>query len=129
MEYAGVDLDENGEAKVVHVNYIEDSQSGGSRAKEKAKGVIQYVDAKTAVDVTLRSYDYLLLDGEGDFNERINPQTITVSKAKVEPFIAMAKPYDRFQFMRVGYFMMSKDSKDGELIFNNIVNLKDSFNK
>lgn len=129
VEYAGVDLDENGEAKVVHVNYIEDSQSGGSRAKEKAKGVIQYVDAKTAVDVTLRNYDYLLLDGEGDFNERINPQTITVSKAKVEPFIAMAKPYDRFQFMRVGYFMMSKDTKYGELIFNNIVNLKDSFNK
>lgn len=129
VEYNGVDLDENGEVLAVHVNYIEDSQSGGSRAKEKVKGVIQYVDAKTAKDATIRMYDYLLLDGEGDFNDRINPNTLTVFNGKVEPFVAEAEPFTRFQFMRVGYFMVARESTKDNIIFNNIVNLKDSFNK
>ena len=127
VEYKGVDEDENGNVVAVHVDYIPDSQSGGSRAKEKAKGVIQYVDAKTCKDATIRMYDYLLLDGEGDFNNRINEKTIEVFNGKVEPYLVQ-KPYTRFQFMRVGYFMVADESTEDNLIFNNIVNLKDSFN-
>lgn len=129
VEYKSVDLDANGEVTAVHVDYIEDSQSGGSRAKEKVKGVIQFVDAATAKDAVIRMYDYLLLDGDGDFNERINPDTLTCFKGKVEPFLAEFEPFTRFQFMRVGYFMLAKESAEDNLIFNNIVNLKDNFNK
>ena len=128
VEYKGVDQDETGKVTAVHVDYIPDSQSGGSRAKENCKGVIQYVDSTNAVDATIRKYDYLLLDGEGDFNDRINDKTIEVFHGKVEPFLAK-DPYTRFQFMRVGYFMVADESTKDNLIFNGIVDLKDSFNK
>ena len=127
VEYKDVDKDENGNVTAVHVDYIPDSQSGGSRAKEKVKGVIQYVDAANCKDATIRMYDYLLLDGDGDFNDRINENTIEVFHGKVEPYLAK-EPHTRFQFMRVGYFMVADESTKDNLIFNNIVNLKDSFN-
>ena len=75
-------------------------------------------------------YDYLLLDGEGDFDTRINPDSLKVnSSAKAEKFVAEAAPYTRFQFMRKGYFVSVADFGKDNLKFNSVVGLKDSYNK
>ena len=110
---------------------VPNSKSGEDESGVKVKGVIQWVDAKTAVDVTVRKLQSLLtdvVDGVTDFNQRFNEQSMTVVTAKVERSLLSAKKEDRFQFMRVGYYVLDKDSKGRKLVFNEIVGLKDSFN-
>ena len=88
------------------------------------------MDAATCVDVTVRKLQSLLtdvVDGVTDFNERFNEQSMIVVPAKVEQSLLKAKKEDRFQFMRVGYYVLDKDSKGRKLVFNEIVGLKDSF--
>ena len=69
-------------------------------------------------------FDYLINDGDGDYMDRVNPNSLTVLGGKAEKFLASAKPGDRFQFLRQGYFI--KRNVDGEE-YNSIVGLKDSF--
>ena len=130
VQYKSHECDSNGNVLSVTVEIIPDSKSGGSNAGMKVKGVIQWVNAKDYLPCVLHDYDYLLLDGEGDFNNRLNPNShIVYDKAVAESSLKNAKAYDRFQFMRIGYYSATQNyGKDGKYEFNRIVSLKDSFN-
>lgn len=131
VEYVSHKCDEEGNVAEVTCRYIPDSIQGGANANIKVKGVIQWVNAKDCVDLTLHEFDYLLLDGDGDFNDRLTPDSHTVyPNAKGEAALKDAKAYDRFQFMRMGYFSAVKEyGKDGKYEFNMITGLKDSYGK
>lgn len=131
LEYVSHKCDSEGNVEEVVCRYIPDSISGGKNAGMKVKGVIQWVNAKDCVDLTLHEFDYLLLDGDGDFNDRLTPDSHKVyANAKGESALAQCKPYDRFQFMRMGYFSAVGDyGKDGKYEFNMITGLKDSYGK
>ena len=124
-------LDNDGNVKELRCSVIPNSKSGEDTSGIKVKGVIQWVDAATCVDVTVRKLQSLLtdvVDGVTDFNERFNENSMQVVTAKVEQSLLLAHVEDRFQFMRVGYYVLDKDSAKGKLVFNEIVGLKDSFN-
>ncbi len=129
LEYVSHECDENGNVTQVVCNYIPDSISGGVNAGIKVKGVIQWVNAKDCIDLVLHEYDYLLLDGEGDFNDRLTPDSHKVfANAKGEADLRNNKEYDSFQFMRMGYFSAVKGYGDNDKYeFNLITGLKDSF--
>ena len=131
VEYVSHKCDEEGNVTEVTCRYIPYSIQGGANANIKVKGVIQWVNAKDCVDLTLHEFDYLLLDGDGDFNDRLTPDSHTVyPNAKGEAALKDAKAYDRFQFMRMGYFSAVKEyGKDGKYEFNMITGLKDSYGK
>lgn len=124
-------LDASGEVKELHCSVVPNSKSGADTSGVKVKGVIQWVDAATALTVTVRKLQSLLtdvVDGVTDFNLRFNNDSIKVVSALVENGLQNAKVEDKFQFMRVGYYVLDKDSTSGNLVFNEIVGLKDSFN-
>lgn len=124
-------LNDDGSVKELHCSVVENSKSGEDTSGVKVKGVIQWVNADTCVDATVRKLQSLLVDvhdGITDFNERFNDESLKIVSAKVEPSLLQAKVGDRFQFMRVGYYVLDKDSKGNDLVFNEIVGLKDSFN-
>ena len=122
--------DSEGNVTELHCSVVPNSKSGNDESGIKVKGVIQWVDAATCVDVTVRKLQSLLtdpVDGITDFNQRFNEDSMKLVSAKVEPSLKNAKVGDRFQFMRVGYYVLDRDSKDGQLVFNEIVGLKDGF--
>lgn len=127
VKYASHSI-ENG-SLVVHANIIEDSKEGGVNAGIKVKGTIHWVDAATAVDVTLNEYDYLLddVDDGRDFSLRLQKDTKKVYHGKAEAMLAETKPYTHYQFMRTGYYMTTKHSTSEDLSFNMVVGLKDSY--
>ena len=130
VEYTGSDVDENGNVTEVRCRYIEDSRSGGANAGIKVKGVIHWVNAADCVDITVNRYDYLINDVEGSLEDRVNPDSKTVLHGKAEKFVADGtKPFDRFQFMRQGYYMARSDYDPASPVFNEIVGLKDNYNK
>ena len=131
VEYVSHKCDEAGNVTEVACRYIPDSIQGGVNAGIKVKGVIQWVNAKDCVDLTLHEFDYLLLDGDGDFNDRLTPDSHKIyPNAKGEAALKDVKPYDRFQFMRMGYFSaVGGYGKDGRYEFNMITGLKDSYGK
>ena len=131
VEYVSHKCDDDGNVTEVVCRYIPDSIQGGVNCEMKVKGVIQWVNAKDCVDLTLHEFDYLLLDGDGDFNDRLTPDSHTVyPSAKGEAALREVKPYDRFQFMRMGYFSAVRDyGKDGKYEFNMITGLKDRYGK
>jgi glutaminyl-tRNA synthetase len=114
----------------VHCDLIEDSKSGGVNAGMKVKATIHWVDAATAVNVTVNEYDYLLAgvnDGR-DFSERLNRSSKKVlTGAKAEATLKNTAPYTHYQFMRCGYYMTSGKSTADDIIFNMVVGLKDSY--
>ena len=122
--------DSEGNVTELHCSVVPNSKSGNDESGIKVKGVIQWVDAATCVDVTVRKLQRLLtdpVDGITDFNQRFNEDSMKLVSAKVEPSLKNAKVGDKFQFMRVGYYVLDRDSKDGQLVFNEIVGLKDGF--
>ena len=131
LQYAS-HVEENGEVVELHCNYIEKSKSGEENAGIKVKGVVQWVNAKDAVDATLYQYDSLLLDetdGDKQFDNRINPNSLTViSGAKAEPYLATREVNETFQFMRSAYYKLAEKTEKGIVCYR-IVGLKDSFNK
>lgn len=130
IEYVSHVCDEEGKVVEVMCNYIPKTISGQENANMKVKGVIQWVNAKDCVDLVINDYDYLLLDGEGDFDKRITPNShIVYNNAKGEACLKDAKPYDRFQFMRIGYYSAVKNYGNGNYEFNEITGLKDSYGK
>jgi len=131
-----VEKDENGKVTVIHCEYDPLSKGGESPDGRKVKGTIHWVSAEHAVDAEVRLIDNLFTledpaqvpEGE-DWHDYLNPDSMVIKQAKVEPALANAKLEDRFQFMRQGYFCLdSEDSKPGHLVFNRTVGLKDSFN-
>jgi glutaminyl-tRNA synthetase len=135
IKCVGYETDENGNVTEIAAEYDPDSKGGNPADGRKVKGAtIHWVDAATAVDAEVRLYDNLFSDPEPDaagknFLDCLNPNSLEVlTGAKVEAGLAAAQPSDRFQFMRQGYFCAdSKDSKDGRLVFNRAVSLKDGF--
>lgn len=124
--------DNSGNPVAVHCEYIEDSASGGANAGIKVKGVIQWVAAADAVDVSLYKYGSLLHDakeGINDFNERLNAESLEITDgAKAEPFACSFAEGKAFQFMRSAYYKYA-GIKNDKKVFYRIVALKDSFGK
>ena len=129
--------DENGVVTVVHGTYDPETRSGsGYEEKEgarKVKGTIHWVNAPDAVDAEVRLYENLIDEEKGKLNEdgtlNFNPNSLVVRPhAKLEACVRDAKAYDRFQFIRNGYFSVDpKDTKEGHLVLNRIVGLKSSY--
>ncbi len=129
----GCEKDEDGNVTVVHCTYDPLTKGGDSPDGRKVRGTIHWVEASTAKECTVRLYENLIDEEKGVYNDdgslNLNPNSITViDNAKVEPSLANAKSLEKFQFVRNGYFCVdSKDSRDGEPVFNRIVSLKSSF--
>ena len=129
----GCDKDENGNVIAVHCTYDPATKSGSGFNERKVKGTIHWVSAKEAFNAEVRLYENIIDEEKGVYNEdgslNLNPNSITVIKnAKLEPELKDAVAYDKFQFVRNGFFCVdSKDSKEGAPVFNRIVSLKSSF--
>lgn len=128
--------DENGGVTELHCTYIPESKSGSDTSGIKAQGTLHWVNAADAVEVEVREYDRLFrvenpAAEEGDFKEYINPDSLKIVKGYAEPALNNARPEDRFQFIRKGYYCLDKDSgtATGGLIFNRTVTLKDAWAK
>ena len=112
-----------------------DSKSGGATAGRKVKGTIHWVSAAHAIDAEVRLYDRLFTveepDGEGrDFKQFLNPNSLEVITAKVEPGMAQADPVQRYQFERTAYFCVDPhDSRPEKPVFNRTITLKDTWAK
>ena len=124
--------DENGNVTVVHCTYDPETKAGSGFTGRKVKGTIHWVPAPYAVDAEVRLYENLIDEEKGVYNEdgsmNINPNSLTVVQAKLEPALKDVKVYDSFQFVRNGFFCVdAKDSKEDALVFNRIVSLKSSF--
>lgn len=125
-----VEKDEAGNITAVICSYDPLSKTGDVNASRKVKGTLHWVDAATAVPAEYRIYDYLLREGEGDFMERLNRDSVQVLHGFIEPQILKAKPEDKFQLMRMGYFCADRrDFSPEHVVLNQIVGLKDTFAK
>lgn len=122
-----VETDNEGNILHLECSIVKNSKSGSDQSGLKVKGVIQWVSAKYNTPLTLRKLDSLLLDGEGDFINRLNYESLKEIPALGEPSLASAPKESRFQFMRMGYYV--RDLKSDLPVFNEIVGLKDTFNK
>jgi glutaminyl-tRNA synthetase len=110
------------------------TRAGGTNASRKVKGTIHWVSARHAVDAEVRLYDRLFTVADpgatDDFKKHLNPQSLEVVQAKLEPSLAHATPDQRFQFERLGYFTADpKDSTVGRPVFNRTLSLKDTWAK
>lgn len=121
--------DENGDVLALHCTYDPETRSGSGFEGRKVKGTIHWVDAKTAVPIKIRNYSYLMLEGE-DGTNIMNPASLEEIQAYGEPALKDAKPNERFQFFRHGYYIADeKLNSDNEKVFNRIVDLKSSWKK
>ncbi len=130
--------DAEGNILEIHASYdpLSKSGSGTEESKRKVKGTLHWVSAPHSVPAEIRIYDRLFLDEAPDghkdrnFLEFINPDSLQIDrKARLEPNLKDAKPGDRFQFTRLGYFVVDPDSTDGNLVFNRTVSLRDTWKK
>jgi len=130
--------DAAGKITELHCTADLDSRTGGPNAAKKVKGTIHWVSATQAIDAEVRLYDRLFTvpepDADGDFKQHINPHSLEVVTAKLEPSLKEAKPEQRFQFERLGYFALDpKDSGPSplasRLVFNRTITMKDTWTK
>lgn len=127
--------DENGKVTEIYCKYIPESKSGSDTSGIKVKGTIHWLDVHTAKSAEIRLYDRLFKvenpsAEEGDFKDYINADSLSViPQAYIEPALTEATEQDRFQFLRIGYFALDKDSTPEHLVFNKAVGLKDSWAK
>lgn len=121
--------DENGVVTEVHATYDPATRSGLNFTERKVKGTIHWVNAATAVPAKVNLYESLVIpDENSDNGYSLNPNSLKAVNAFIEPEIKGAKPMDRFQFLRNGYFVAdSKHYTDENPVFNRIVSLKSSF--
>lgn len=127
--------DANGNVTEVYCKYFPESKSGSDTSGIKVKGTMHWLDVATAKEAEIRLYDRLFkvenpAAEEGDFKDYINTDSLSIiSKAYIEPALAEATEADRFQFLRIGYFALDKDSTAAKVVFNKTVGLKDSWAK
>lgn len=146
VKCTGCKKDENGEVVEVYAEYDPDTKSGMPGANRKVKGTIHWVSCERCLEAEVRMYDRLWkvenprdelarLQGEGKtpleaMKEMMNPNSLEIRPVcYVEEYLADAKPLDHFQFQRIGYFTVDKDSTPGHLVFNRTVALKDTWAK
>jgi len=134
----GVVKDEKGEVVEVHCTYDPTTRGGNSPPDgRKVKSTIHWVSAAHAIDAEVRIYETLFTKENpsevaegGDFTDNLNPNSIEIlTGCKLEPSLAGAAPGSRFQFERLGYFVVDKDSPAEPLVFNRTVSLKDTWAK
>jgi len=127
--------DSDGNITEIHATYDTDSLSGsGTEASQrKVSGTLHWVSIPHAIEAEVRLYDRLFTDEapdshkEKDFLEFVNPDSLKVVTGFVEPSLAAVKNEDKFQFQRLGYFTVDKDSTAEKLVFNKTVGLKDAW--
>ena len=130
-----VEKDENGEITTIYATYDEKSKSGSGTEESlrKVKGTLHWVSANHALPVEIRTYNRLFTteqpdaEKEVDFMEFINPDSLVISQAFAEPSLESAQVGNHYQFQRIGYYTLDRDSSAEKLIFNRTVTLKDSF--
>ena len=130
-----VNKDANGVITEIQVTYDEDSRSGsGSEASQrKVAGTLHWVSISHAIEAEVRLYDRLFIDEapdshkEKNFLDFMNTTSLEVVKGFVEPSLANVKSNDKFQFQRLGYFNVDKDTAASKLVFNKTVGLKDAW--
>ncbi|MDI9494106.1 MAG: glutamine--tRNA ligase/YqeY domain fusion protein [Bacillota bacterium] len=121
--------DSAGNVIELRCTYDPETRSGSGFEGRKVKGTIHWVDAKTAVPLTVRVYDYLMIEDENGENV-LNPNSLKIMNAMAEPSLADAKAGDRFQFLRKGYYIADPVLYTEEnRVFNQIVDLKSSWKK
>jgi len=129
--------DANGNITEIHCTYDADSRSGsGTEASlRKVKGTLHWVSIKHAIKAEVRLYDRLFNhespdgDKEVDFMEHLNPNSLETITGYLEPSLSEVQPMDIFQFQRLGYFNVDKDSTPEHLVFNKTVGLRDTWAK
>ena len=129
----GCEKDENGNITAIHCTYDPASKGGNSPDGRKVKGTIHWVCASAAVKAQCRLYENIVDEEKGVYNKEdgslnVNPNSLTVVEAYVEPELGKTEAYDRYQFVRNGFFCGDcHDTKPGAPVFNRIVSLKSSF--
>jgi glutaminyl-tRNA synthetase len=124
---------ENGEVVELRCRVDPDSKGGDAPDGRRVKATLHWVPASHAVDAELRVYNTLFdvedpAGGDGDFRDHLNPDSLeVVPHAKVEPAVRELSPYDRFQFLRLGYFSIDPDTSDDRLVINQTVELRDTW--
>jgi glutaminyl-tRNA synthetase len=126
--------DANGNVTELRCTADLESKTGGATSARKIKGTIHWVSVAHAVDAEVRLYDRLFTEAEPekdgrDFKSVLNPNSLETVTAKVEPSLNEAKPELRYQFERLAYFTLDKDSAPGKLVFNRTITLKDAWAK
>lgn len=118
---------EDGSIKELHCTYDPETRSGSGFEGRKVKGTIHWVDARTAVKIRIRNYDYLMIDDESG-EQVVNPDSVVETVGYAEPMTAEAEAGERFQFFRKGYYIADeKLTAADEKVFNKIVGLKSSW--
>lgn len=128
--------DDDGNVTEIHCTYDPDTKGGKSNDGRKVKGTIHWVNAADAIPAEIRLYDRLFQEASpedvpdgSDYKEGLNPDSLEVKIAFVEPSLISSNIGDKFQFERKGYFVVDDDSTSENLVFNRIVGLRDSWAK
>jgi glutaminyl-tRNA synthetase len=125
-----------GEVTEVHCTYDPETRGGNTPDGRKVKGTIHWVSAAHALSAEARLYDRLFSTPDpddvppgGDFRQNLNPDSLRVTQCLVEPSLRAARPLDRYQFERIGYFCADPDTTPDRLVFNRTVTLRDTWAK
>ena len=136
VKCTGCKKNESGEIEEIYAEYDELTKSGMPESNRKDKGTLHWVSAEHSLPAEVRLYDRLFTvenpseDKEKDFLELLNPDSLKVlTNCRVEAELQHAKPYDNFQFQRLGYFNVDPDSNSEKIVFNRTVSLKDTWSK
>jgi len=127
---------ETGKIAEIHCTYDPQTKSGMPDSNRKVKGTLHWVSEKQAVTAEIRLYDRLFTKENPDdieegktYNDYLNPDSLKVITAMIEPSVKNARVSDKYQFERTGYFCVDQDSTPQNLVFNRVVSLKDSWSK
>jgi len=135
IKCTGFKKNESGEIEEIYAEYFPDTRSGQDTSGKKVKGTLGWVSAEHAVDVEARLYDRLFITEnmskiDDDFKNHLNEDSLEiVNNVKVEPIVKQAKIGDIYQFERIGYFRIDEDSKNGNVVFNRTITLRDTWQK
>jgi len=129
--------EQSGEVIELHCSYNPETKSGGAKAARKVKATLHWVSAPQALEAEVRLYDHLFLkpnpeevEEGSDFKANLNPNSLEkLTSCKIEPSLAGAKPGNRYQFLRLGYFCVDPDSSDEKPVFSRTVSLHDEWAK
>ncbi|MDL2255873.1 glutamine--tRNA ligase/YqeY domain fusion protein, partial [Parabacteroides sp. OttesenSCG-928-K15] len=136
IKCTGYKKNEAGEIEEIYAEYDPNTKSGMPDSGRKVKGTLHWVSVEHSLPAEVRLYDRLFMvenpseEKDKDFKELLNPDSLKVlTNCRVEKVLSLAKPYDHFQFQRIGYFNLDPESTENKLVFNRTVSLKDSWSK
>ena len=136
VKCTGCKKNDAGEIEEIYCEYDPETRSGMPGSMRKVKGTLHWVSAKLSKDAEVRLYDRLFSvenpaeEKDRDFREMLNPDSLKVVTAKIEPYLAeTAVAGNHYQFQRIGYFCVDPDTTSSHIVFNRTVSLKDSWEK